>query len=77
MKRGRQSATSSLSAGMLTQRLRFGVAVRRAVDFAGRFAAFILVAGLRLAVVVAMSPPCQQANHLQQERITPDSSAQV
>jgi hypothetical protein len=45
--------------------LRFGAHVLRAVDFAGRFA-FILAAGLRFTVVVAMSSPLlTQANHLQ------------
>ena len=48
------------------------------MDLAGRFAAFILAAGLRLAVVVAMlSPLLTQANHLQAERITAESAVQV
>jgi hypothetical protein len=38
----------------------------RAVDFAGRFAIFILAAGLRFVVLVAMlAPVSTQANHLQ------------
>lgn len=53
--------------------------VLRAVDFAiGFFFALARIGALRLVLVVAMGPPLlTQANHLQREGITVDSTAQV